>query len=75
MDFKQRPEDVGTPAHRNEVLRETISTYALALVVAAYFLWTFGTLTSSLGVVAGTYLIVATGFATSLGAAAGELLI
>ena len=75
VDFKQRPEDVGTARHTTEVLREGISTYALSLVVGAYLLWTFGTLDARTGATSAVYLVIATGFATSLGAAAAELLI
>ncbi len=74
VDFKQRPQDVGTRRYWMEVVRESVSTYALALFVAAYFLWTFETL-GSLGVVASVNVVIVTGFATSLGAAAAELLI
>jgi len=74
VDFKQRPRDVGTARHLGEVLREGISTYALSLVVGAYLLWTFGTLDSRTGLTHIVYLVVATGFVTSLSAAAAELL-
>ena len=75
VDFKQRPDDVGTARHTREVLREGLSTYAVSLVVAAYFLWTFRTIDAGLGLVPAVYAIIATGFVTSLGAAAAELLI
>jgi putative integral membrane protein (TIGR02587 family) len=75
VDFKQRPEDVGTARHTAEVLREGISTYAVSILVGAYLLWTFGTLDSRVGLTHLTYLVIATGFVTSLGAAAAELLI
>jgi uncharacterized membrane protein len=75
VDFKQGPEDVGTTRHTLEVFRETVSTYALALIAAAYLLWTFGTLDPREGIVTGLYIVVAAGFVTSLGAAAAELLI
>ncbi len=74
VDFKQRPEEVGTREYWMEIVRESVSTYALALLVAAYFLWTFETL-GSLGLVASVNILVVTGFVTSLGAAAAELLI
>ena len=75
VDFKQRPEDVGTARHTAEVLREGISTYALSLVVGAFLLWTFGTLDLRSGITPAVYAVLATGFVTSLGAAAAELLI
>jgi putative integral membrane protein (TIGR02587 family) len=75
VDFKQRPEDVGTARHAGEVLREGISTYALSLIVAGYLLWTFGTLDARGGMTSAVYVVIATGFVTSLGAAAAELII
>ena len=75
VDFKQRPEDVGTDKHTNEVLREGISTYGLSVVAAGYLLWTFGTIDARTGLVSAVYLVVATAQVTSLGAAAAELLI
>ena len=75
VDFKQRPEDVGTSRHTIEVLREGVSTYALSLVVASYLLWTFGTIHANTGITPAAYVIIAAGFVTSLGAAAAELLI
>lgn len=75
VDFKQRPEAVGSIKHATEVLREGISTYALSLLIAAYLLWTFGTIGSRSGLVTSVYIVIATGFVTSLGAAAAELII
>jgi putative integral membrane protein (TIGR02587 family) len=75
VNFRQRPEDVGTPRHRMEVLREGVSTYALSLVVGAYLLWTFQTIDTRMAIIPAVYAIVAMGFVTSLGAAAAELLI
>jgi putative integral membrane protein (TIGR02587 family) len=66
---------LGTRRHIVAVLEEAVSTYAAALLIGAYFLWTFGALDASLGLVAATYVIVATGFITSLGASAAEVLI
>lgn len=75
VDRKQSKEKPDTRKHIATVIEEAISTYAVALLIAAYFLWTFGALNSSLGIVAAVYVIVAAGFVTSLGAAAGEVLI
>lgn len=75
VDFKQRPDDVGTARHTSHVLREGITTYALSLVVAAYLLWTFGTIDRDTAIIPAIYVVVAAGFVTSLGAAAAELLI
>jgi putative integral membrane protein (TIGR02587 family) len=75
VDFKQRPQDVGTAKHYAEVIRETVATYALAVIVGAYLLWTFETIGSHLATVPTVYTVVTLGFVTSLGAAAAELLI
>jgi putative integral membrane protein (TIGR02587 family) len=75
VDFKQRPQEVGTARHVVEVARETISTYALSLLVGAYLLWTFRTLDGKTGAAAAAYAVVTIGFVTSLGAAAADLLI
>jgi putative integral membrane protein (TIGR02587 family) len=75
VDSKQRPEDVGTARHTMEVVREGISTYALALLVGVYLLWTFRTIDPAIGVVPAVYAAITIGFVTSLGAAAAELLI
>lgn len=74
VDFKQRREDAGTAKHASEVVRETLATYALAVLVGAYLLWTFETI-GSLGIVPTVYAVVSLGLVTSLGAAAAELLI
>ena len=52
-----------------------MSTYAVSIVVAAYLLWTFGRIDTGTGFVASVYQTLTLGFITSLGAAAGELLI
>jgi putative integral membrane protein (TIGR02587 family) len=75
VDFKQRPQDVGTARHTTEVVREGISTYALSIAVAGYLLWTFGTIDARTGITSAAYVVIAAGFVTSLGAAAAELLI
>ena len=75
LDHKRKSSRVGTRRHVIAVLEEAVSTYAVALSIAAYFLWTFGTLNASLGFVAAAYVIIVAGFVTSLGAAAAEVLI
>lgn len=75
VDLKQHPERARTWAHALDVLREGVSTYAMSLVVGAYLLWTFGTISSGSGLVESIYATIAIGFVTSLGAAAAELLI
>jgi hypothetical protein len=66
---------LGSRQHLVAVSQEAVSTYALAAIVAAYFLWTFNVLNASMGFVASVYVTVAAGFVTSLGAAAAEVLI
>ncbi|MFL5563434.1 MAG: TIGR02587 family membrane protein [Gemmatimonadaceae bacterium] len=58
-----------------KMLREGVGAYATALVVAAYLLWTFGRIDGDTGFITCVYQTVALGFVTSLGAAAGELLL
>ena len=57
------------------LLKEGVGAYAVALFVAAYLLWTFGRIGPDVGLAAARDMIVGLGLATSLGAAAGELLI
>jgi putative integral membrane protein (TIGR02587 family) len=66
---------LGSREHVFAVMQEAVSTYAVALIMAGYFLWTFEILNSSVGVIASVYVVIAAGFMTSLGAAAGEVLI
>lgn len=73
VGFKQHERD--DRAWWRKLLREGIGAYAVALLVAAYLLWTFGRIDTHTGLVACVYQTVTLGFITSLGAAAGELLI
>ena len=73
VGFKQHERDDRT--WWRKLLREGIGAYAVALLVAAYLLWTFGRIDAHTGLVACVYQTVTLGFITSLGAAAGELLI
>lgn len=57
------------------LLEEGVSTYAVAIAVSAFLLWTFGRVGSDVGWIATRDMIVSLGLVTSLGAAAGELLI
>ena len=59
----------------HKLLKEGVGAYAVALLVSAYLLWTFGRISGETGLVACVYQTVTLGFVTSLGAAAGELLI
>ena len=73
VGFKRHERD--DRAWWRKLLREGVGAYAVALLVAAYLLWTFGRIDSNTGLVACVYQTVTLGFVTSLGAAAGELLI
>ena len=75
VDHKQNSSGPGTRSHVVAVIQEAVSTYAVALLIGAYFLWTFGVLNSSLGFITAAYLVIAAGFVTSLGAGAAEVLI
>jgi len=76
LDRKQDSrDDIGSTKHVIAVAQEAVSTFAVALLIGAYFLWTFGVLNSSIGLAPAAYVILAAGFATSLGAAAAEVLI
>ena len=73
VGFKQHERD--DRAWWRKLLREGTGAYAVALLVAAYLLWTFGRIDADTGLVACVYQTITLGFITSLGAAAGELLI
>jgi putative integral membrane protein (TIGR02587 family) len=74
VDFKEK-KDKSRPHTWKTFLSDALSTYAIAVAVGAYYLWTFGNLNLDVGLVPVTYLLVTVGFITSFGAAAGELLI
>jgi putative integral membrane protein (TIGR02587 family) len=76
VDFKSREKPKEPLSKRwPMLLRDAVSIYALAILVCAYFLWTFGTLDQHTGLRSASYMIVALAFVASYGAAAGELLI
>jgi putative integral membrane protein (TIGR02587 family) len=56
-------------------VRESLVTYAAALLVAAYILWTFGRIDAGTGLAPAVHMTLALGLVTTLGATAGELLI
>ena len=56
-------------------LRESLVTYAAALLVAAYMLWTFGRIGVDTGVAPTVHMILALSLVTVLGATAAELLV
>lgn len=57
------------------LLANSTTTYVVALAVAAYLLWTFGRIDAGTGLPAAVHMTVALGFATSLGAAAANLIL
>jgi putative integral membrane protein (TIGR02587 family) len=73
VGFRQQERDDRNAVQK--LLKEGVGAYAVALVVAGYLLWTFDRIDASTGLVPCVYQVVALGFVTSLGAAAGELLI
>jgi putative integral membrane protein (TIGR02587 family) len=73
VGFKKHERD--DRAWWRKLLKEGVGAYAVSLLVAAYLLWTFGRIDGDTGFVASVYQTIALAFVTSLGAAAGELLI
>lgn len=73
VGFRSKRKHEKTPART--IVSEAVSTYAVAVLAAAYFLWTFGTIGMGMSLVATVYILAIAGFVTSLGAAAGELLL
>ena len=73
VGFRQQERDDRNAVQK--LLKEGVGAYAVALVVAGYLLWTFDRIDASTGLAPCVYQAVALGFVTSLGAAAGELLI
>ena len=53
----------------------SLTTCALSLLMAAYLLWTFGRMGAATGPAAALHMTIALGFVTSLGAAAGKLIL
>jgi putative integral membrane protein (TIGR02587 family) len=73
VEFRDR--DGRSGAWWQRLVKEGVSSYVVALGVAALLLWTFGRIGPDVGLIATVEMIVTLSFATSLGAAAGELLI
>ena len=57
------------------ILRDGISTYVMAFLMAGYVLWTFGYIDGQTGITHAMHMTVVMSLLTSIGAAAGELLI
>lgn len=68
----QRPEKRSWMEH---VLYRSVTTYAVALLLSAYLLWTFGRLDADTGFLPALHMIVVLGFVNSLGAAAAKLIL
>ena len=75
VGFKNHEDDGAERPGVKKVLEEAVGVYAIAIGLSAYLLWTFGQISNETGIHAAVDMIVTLGFATSLGAAAGELLI
>lgn len=75
VEFKRREGGPGGRRWWQLLLKEGVSAYAISLLVAGYLLWTFGRIGADVGWAATRDMVVTLGFCTSLGAAAGELLI
>jgi len=56
-------------------LRESLVTYAVAILIAAFMLWTFGRIGVDTGAAPTVHMILALGLVTVLGATAAELLV
>ena len=56
-------------------VRESVATYVVAMLIAAYLLWTFGRVGADTALSPTVHMVLALGLVTTLGATAGELLI
>ena len=75
VEFKRRERQPSGRRWWQLLLKEGVGAYTVALVVATYLLWTFGRVGAGVDIRPSVDMIITLGFATSLGAAAGELLI
>jgi putative integral membrane protein (TIGR02587 family) len=75
VGFKNHESDGAQRPTLPRVLSEAVGVYAIAIALSTYLLWTFGQIGADTGLHAAVDIIVTLGFATSLGAAAAELLI
>lgn len=62
-------------ADKESLFGYTFSIYAVSLLVSAYLLWIFGTISGDTGAAAAIQTTVALGYAASLGAAAANLIL
>lgn len=58
-----------------QLLRYGMPSYAIALAVAAYLLWSFDRIGPNIGLLESLHMVIALGFVTGLGAAAGKILL
>jgi putative integral membrane protein (TIGR02587 family) len=56
-------------------LRESLVTYAAAILVAAFMLWTFGRIGIDIGLAPSVHMVLVLSLVTALGATAAELLV
>jgi putative integral membrane protein (TIGR02587 family) len=75
VEFRERERSPHGPRWWERFLKEAVSAYALSLLVSAYVLWTFGRIGGGVGLAVSIHTTITLGFASSLGAAAGELLL
>jgi uncharacterized membrane protein len=76
VEFKKKDDrNADGPRWWTLILRDGVSTYVMAFLMAAYLLWTFGYIDANTGVVHAVHMTVVLSLLTSIGAAAGELLI
>ena len=76
VEFKKRGEEHEQgPLWWMLILRDGVSAYALAFLMAAYLLWTFGYIDGSTGLTHAVHMTAVLSLLTSIGIAAGELLI
>ena len=57
------------------LLLSSATTYVVALLLSGYLLWTFDRIGPDTGIIATVHMVIALGFATSLGAAAAKIIL
>jgi len=76
VEFRKRDDaDPKRPEWWRAIIRDGVSTYAMSFLMAAYILWTFGYVGAGTGFRHAIHMTVVLSLLTSIGAAAGELLI
>ena len=70
------PKEMGAEAGLlRQVFGYSAVSYAVALVVAAYLLWSFGRIGPDTGFAAGLHMVIVLGFVTGVGAAAARIVL